>query len=337
MHKDKHSKQKGFAFLLIIVVIAIVTSLWISTRFEYIISFFKSYELEERETELTWAKDRLLQYAVLHPEVYLTDSSNAGQSAESIPAPGYFPCPDLDGDGDINSLNYETQCQNSVDFGGDGFVPDPDLAAGLGSCNGTDLCLGYLPRGISERHLYFAEQAKYYYFLDERFAFRNGDHAAKAPTGAAIQYIPMNPSEFNVAGSSPVLSINGKTGYVVVLIDPGLDGQLNGENADGDGDFQYNPLNSLMNDADNTDVVIGIHYDEWLNWVARRVCSEHQRFDGGNGDENNDGNTDAADEIYTGIDETIGHWFNDYDLATDRYGADWRGWVSQCPEDAYPQ
>ena len=64
-------------------------------------------------------------------------------------------------------------------------------------------------------------------------------------------------------------SIDGQSGYLLVLIDAGEDG-LSVANQQQEWAF-YNE-SSLSLSAENADRVIGIHIDEWLHWMTQRVC-----------------------------------------------------------------
>ncbi len=330
------SQQRGFIFLLTVVVIVIIAMLWISTKHQSLISIFKTNDIEADSYELASVKNRLLEYAVLQPEIYKTNDSNVYQSSEQIPAPGYFPCPDLDGDGDIEGA--ETSCSNpftdtTVDpIDKTGFVPD----AGV---------VGFVPSFIGTHHVHFAEAGRYYYFLDERFSAQNS--APDNDNDSLKRYAPMNPTQFvgdvtpvpaDGEPFEPVLTINGRRGYIALIIDPGADRSLDPNNADADRFFVSRT--SDLSDDPNTDKIVGITLEELNNAINRRLCVERFRYEGLDyADKDGDG---LPDEInpFTGIASDLRHWYNDYfykmpndpliDPANNPGGADWRKTNLKC-------
>lgn len=314
--------QKGFIFILVVVVVSIVTALWLSTKHQSFIGYFKSQSVDSDLEELNLVKERLLQFAVLQPEIFLTDSGGVASDEDKIPSPGYFPCPDEDGDGTLSTA--ETSCFNEFDAAYPivtGFVPDPDSASGLGTCNGSSVCTGYVPKEISTRNFYFGEAGRYFYFLDERFVSQNPNYNTSS---GEKRFAPLHPDVLNPDAGvlSPVLVLNGKPNYVVIIIDPGRDGLLDSENGDGDPDFAYNPSVLSVRESDNIDKVVGISYSEWLAWIARRVCAESGRYLG-------------SDDDYEAI-STVKHWVKNYDVTINPRGSNWEDWVSQCPVANYP-
>jgi len=319
-------KQNGFVIMLFIVVVVIIASLWLSTKHQSLISIFKNEQIEQDLSELKLVKARLLEFAVLQPEIYMTDSSSGDmEGSDKIPPPGYFPCPDLNGDGSLNST--EANCGNPLISGvaGSGYVPDPTSAVGLGSCNGTEMCSGFVPANISTRNVFFAEAGRYFYFLDERFSAQNTNYNNVGGTGPK-RYAPLYPD--NLVGDpasasnsldpfDPILSLNGVGGYVALIIDAGDDG-LDAANKDGDANFVSGTPD--ITDSDTADQIIGITYNEWIALVAHRVCVERRRLQG----------IDPSGD-YTDIDSTMQHWYNDYDATTNPGGGNWRSWGAVCP------
>lgn len=314
--------QKGFALLLTAVVLVVIASLWLSTQHEYLFSVFKNEQLEENMDELEAVKTKLLQFAVLQPEIYKTDTSGDMQDATQIPSPGYFPCPDLDGDGVL--LGTETSCGNPwiSGTGGTGYVPDPTSAVGLGTCNGSSICVGFVPSAITTRNFYFGEAGKFYYVLDERFSNQNPNYV----NNNLKRYAPLYPD--NLVGDpatasnsldpfEPILSLNGVGGYIALIIDPGTDG-LDSEN--NGADYIFSSSGTSLQNSEQTDRIVGITYNEWMSLVVHRVCVEQKRIEGKIVD-------------YVDIDDPlpIKHWYNDYDLSSNPGGGSWRTWGEVCP------
>lgn len=334
--------QKGFIFLLTLVVIVLIALLWISTQHYSLISIFKTNDIQADASELELVKERLLEYAVLHPEIYTTDDSNAYQNSEQIPAPGYFPCPDLDGSGDL--VDAETSCYNPFypgatvppDEDSTGFVPD----AGV---------VGYVPAFIGSHHVHFAEAGRYYYFLDERFANQNPHYV----NDGQLRYAPMNPLQFtgDIADLpegpldpaapppfEPVLTLNGKRGYIALIIDPGADGLLdtpNSQDTDGLVDRHFVSRASDLSDDPNTDKIVGITLQDLDNAINRRLCVERFRYEGLEyADADGDGVPDEVNP-FTAIASDLKHWYNDYvyvpsSLDNNPGGADWRKTDLKC-------
>jgi hypothetical protein len=311
-------RQQGFVLMLMVVGVVIVASLWLSTKHQGLISLFKDEQIEQDLVELKKVKQRLLAFAVLQPEIYLTDTGGVMQDNTQVPAPGYFPCPDLDGSGSLDAT--ETSCGNPFISGtpGTGFVPDPNSAVGLGSCTGGgSVCSGFVPERISTRNLYFAPAGRYYYVLDERFTFQNPNYV----NNGLLRYAPLNMTGFDPADADaqndPVLSLNGEGGYIALIIDAGTDGLASVNN---DGDAHFVSQVDFMSDADTADKIVGIRYNEWAVLVAHRVCAERGRFLG------TDGSGDYAD-----VGENTRHWYNAYDETANPGGANWRAWGVACP------
>lgn len=300
--------QKGYGVLLIVSALMVVATLIASSYFQNLISYFSSKQIQQNLYQMQLVKQRLLNFAVLQPEIYLTNSSSQLQSSIEAPAPGYFPCPDLDGDGYL--LGGETTCGNiylptaSIPQQ-TGFVPDPLNNFGGENCNGSSACMGYVPQKIVSREVYFAPAKRYFYVLDERFSFQNGYHF----NNGQKRFSPLNPSAFTA--QAPRLALNGVQGYVLLIIDPGTDG-LDEDNADGDFDF-VSPKKILpQNDA--LDQIIGVTLEEWRMLISIRACVTLKRFSNGL-------------NVYPSLPNAQAHWLNAYHALNNPAGT---GWREQC-------
>lgn len=283
--------EAGYALLFYIVFMVIAGSIAFGLiGKKYALNFFYLHQ-DAVQQKLLAIKNKLLDTALVSPETYLlTDGDPATSSA--IPGPGYFPCPDTDGDGQLTGA--ETSCGNTVT----GFVE------------------GELPREIASRNLYYNPvwdgTFTVHYVVDERFVINNKCYITR--------FFPIN-SEMKVAGTfptpvgtsnctgiaqgnpapAPSLSLNGRSGYVMLLIYPGEDGALATENLDGDSNFQSG--------QGGDDVVVGITFSEWAERMRHRVCRERGHW--------------------RQIDAKIRHWYNEYnsDTSSPNYnpvGQDWR-------------
>lgn len=343
-HQYKHQqRQKGFVLLLVIVVIAIIASLWISVKHQSLISIFKTHDINADFSDIELVKDRLLEYAALHPEIYTTDGDDDVdyRTASQIPAPGYFPCPDLNGDGQL--LGAETGCFNPFNPGGS--VPDEDNT-GFVPDSGV---LGFVPSYINTHHIHFAEPGRYYYFVDERFVAQN--------TGPDYinddlkRYAPMNPLNFvgdisaavdNLSAFEPLLTLNGKSGYIALVIDAGNDGldvANNLDAADGLVDRHFISGASVLSEDPNADKIVGITYSDWNNAINRRLCIERFRYKGLEyADEDGDGSPDEVNP-FTEIADDIKHWYNEYvytgygAAGNNPGGTNWRSTSMKCKYD----
>ncbi|MDG6774777.1 hypothetical protein QCB45_10575 [Thiomicrorhabdus sp. ZW0627] len=313
--------------MLFIVVVVIVAALWVSTKHQSLISVFKNEELDQELYALKQVRKRLLNFATLQPEIYMTDSGSGNlEGSDKIPGVGYFPCPDLDGDGQTTGV--EDNCGNpllpaSAEPQKTGFVPDPYLNVGLGSCNGAGVCTGYVPREISTYNIYFAPAGRYFYFLDERFSTQNTNYNNVGGVGPK-RYAPLYPNRLGgdplSATSStdsfdPVLTLNGVGGYVAIIIDAGDDGL---DAANNDGDYNFVSGTPDLSDSEGADQIVGITYEDWIALMAHRVCVEKGRIEG-------------VDADYTDIDHALPHWYNDYNATTNPSGGNWRTWGIVCP------
>lgn len=91
----KASKQEGFMILMILMMLTVGAAVWFGTYGEIRTNSMKIESDDRNLLELQSIKNRMLAYAVLHPEIYADESI--------IPGVGYFPCPDTDGDGVSNT------------------------------------------------------------------------------------------------------------------------------------------------------------------------------------------------------------------------------------------
>ncbi|MBO1926955.1 hypothetical protein J3998_05145 [Thiomicrorhabdus sp. 6S2-11] len=306
------TSQSGIAVILVVTVIAIVAALWISSKHGTIIGNFKSKEIESEFIELKQAKDRLMQFALLTPELYHLQSLSGFD--EPIIGPGYFPCPD----GAVGGSVTEPVATDGIaDWDTCSTGADP-VGSIVGDAN--MLLWGYLPRIASNTSLgnlfAFGAERKLLYFVDRRFVLPSkdyGDNESLPATNATSvidetgRFAPLTPQTIAIGGSGS-LTLNGATGIVAILVDPGSDNKLN-EVTRVDGNFFYSIPNSSITSEDPTiDKLVVLTYEQnWLPLVARRVCRERARFtrnyagyiDNDNADSDNDETTDI-DPIYQG-------------------------------------
>lgn len=318
MASHNQKSEYGFITLLMIVVISIIVTLWLSTQHQSIISIYKTKQIQTDFYELEQVKRRLLAYATMHPEYY--------QVGDGVPAPGFFPCPDLPVAGDVDG-SPESSCSNPFKPGQavlpyeahTGFVPD----------SGS---IGYVPESITSKHVYFAEKKRYFYFLDERFSYNNG-----AYPDSEYRFAPMNLLQFvgevhsGLTSSTdkfePVLTLNGKTGYIALIIDAGDDELLDAENsvdAEGYVDRHFVSYATDLSEDPNEDKIVGITFEEWSNAVNRRACIERFRY----------GAIAYEDATlvnpFTAVPEGMRHWYNDFHTTNNPEGTNLRSIDLEC-------
>jgi len=335
----KHNKRRhnGFILMLMLVVMVVGAAAYFSV---YAKNWLFGRDAEDyvlTMQSLQTIKQKLLTFAVLQPEIYQSDlisNTRTYKDLNRIPGVGYFPCPDLDGDGSV--LGAETSCGNPRD------VNDTT----------TGFVLGYLPVGFTTRHVFFGAQApkQYCYVVDERFV--NGNNVYN--NGATGRYAPLNtdltPASAPDSGSPPALpnntvpwiNLDGQDGYVVLIIDPGapqqfLDGFVQDRTQAGDaiariGDYLDRRFDGQSNLLDHNadlnryffsqskgaigvnDIVVGITFKEWQAAMLKRLCQQKPQFDLIDSDVNQ-----------------LAFWLNDYNAVSNPAGGQWRAILnSQC-------
>lgn len=324
--------QSGFVFGVIIVIMVLGATAFFGL---YAKNWLFQNQDQTRLTalhQLNDVKQQLLKYAQFQPELYLSDlhsNTRTYKESEKIPGLGYLPCPDLDGDGSV--LEAETSCGNPRNISDDttGFV------------------YGFLPIGFTTRNIFFGglQPKQFYYVVDERFV--NGNNAYN--NGSTGRYAPLNPSlspaQAPDSGSSvlpdgtpPWIDLNGREGYVALIIFPNAvqvfpDGYAQdrtqaGNAQDRIGDYldrRYDESGARVNgnaDGDRfffsesnanigvNDLVVGITLDEWRESMLGRLCSQQQRL--------------------AEVPLESAYWLNDYDAEDNPSGSGWRAWLGEC-------
>lgn len=247
------NKQQGFIFLIGLLVLVLGAGVWFGTVANLQSNGMQIEKKNEHIRELQRIKERMLTYAVMQPEIFRTNSgSTAVRAQEDIPGPGYFPCPDVNGDGDSDA-----------------------------PCGGTGVMFvtGLVPQSVSSRFFTFMDKPqeanRYWYAVDSRFLTQNLDYFYG---GVSKRFVPLNRASPPLAS----LTLDGRNDIVMVLIFAGdeVQGQnqsvlsannfLDLENGDGDADFI-----STFNDKERyNDHVIAITRTEWNAAVLSRVSKD---------------------------------------------------------------
>lgn len=248
------NQQAGYALLIFILLIIGAVSFPLMS---YVKTLNESAEqsLEKNKIkDLIQVKKNLLTYAAMVPELNSTDTSNVPYANDRVPGPGYFPCPDTDGDGLSDST-----CVSA----------------------GANWVVGRVPLRITSRNYSFINNVKganeqlLWYAVDARYVIRNDDYN----NPPIRRYAPLNPGSPGVGNH--FLTLNGEEDFVVILFyaNSPLSGQsrhsnspsdyLESENADGDADFSKQAMSDNFND-----LVIGIRHSEWAAEMRKRVASQ---------------------------------------------------------------
>ena len=221
MRAGKQKKQQGFIILMGMLALVLGAAVWFGTA-GTIRSESMSIVMQNKHVDdLMHIKQKMLQYAVLNPELFANSAS--------VPGPGYFPCPDTNANGDSDTgLNC---------------IP-----------NGGLYSIGMVPNRINSRFFNILnnkdDHSKYWFAVDSRFLVSNPDY-----TSATQRFGPLNidlPQLINTADNKslcdetplpatclPALTVDGRDEIVMVLFYTGeaLAGQDRGAFTGGDTTF----------------------------------------------------------------------------------------------------
>lgn len=288
----------------------------------------KQIKVTQTLSELNSIKQQLLTYAVFQPEIFqseLISNTVTNIPVADIPSPGYFPCPDDDGDGSLTG--GETQCGNPRVSGDDA----------------TGFDYGFLPVSFKTRNFFLkgAAPKEFYYVVADRFVNSSGSYN----NTSTHRYAPLNstltPAQAPDSGAPPALpdntppwlQINGSGNYVVLIIAPGSpqtfpDGTTQDRTQVGTaqsliGQYLDVRFNSAGVKIDNgnaagtrffysgqqtnptvNDVVVGITFDEWKKAVESRIKVQKT--------------------LLCDLSSSAQHWFNDYGAISNPAGSNWR-------------
>lgn len=191
MLQIKIKKQSGFIVLMGMLALVIGAGIWFGTLGSLRSNTMQIANKDKHINELHLIKDRMLAYAALHPEIY--------DDAANVPGPGYFPCPDIDGDG-----VSDTNC---------------DVNAGTNRL----FVLGKVPFKIAVRFFTFVDDSltdngNYWYAIDARFV----NSSARYATGTWARFSNLNntmPNDVNDSGGTlvPPFTVDGKANIVMAL------------------------------------------------------------------------------------------------------------------------
>lgn len=333
-------KQSGFILILLVVILLVGAVAYFvgATRN---LAWQLSTESKFTElNELNKIKKQLLLFAFSFSELYSTNSSGNMLDSKKVPAPGYLPCPY-----DVSVGNMSSECAGFVvDPSGTGnALANPGFVIGFLPAKVSSRYFYFLGNYVPQSSL----ASDYIMLVDERFVYKNSHYTSVS--GSSIQrYSPLNNNLINTgpANKKPVLRLNDDGNeYVALLIrsnstnlypaqdqatlrpiagltsanplsrfyghldkrfsDAALTTEVNGNQ---DNDFRF--FSAAKGNYGVNDVIVGISYDEWINVVKDRVCSQRDSLN----------DSDADD----------GFWFDAYDSSNNRTGASWRGRVTNA-------
>lgn len=298
---NSQKKQSGFIVLMGMLMLVLGASVWFGTLGTLKSDEMKIVRDQQYKEELRLIKQRMLNYAVLQPELFsaMTDE----------PGPGYFPCPDLNGDGvvqNVSGLN-ETSCGTH----------DPSSVDQL-------VVYGMVPYKFTNRNFVLIDSdldnRVYWYAVDARFVNNSQVFTSSANnrfSGLNVS-LPTEVAQNVTAGNSAPIFLDGEDQIVMVLFYAGeaLADKNQTRPSSNITDYLEQPsivegdavaFNSIGANPDTfNDYVIAITRGEWEAAVLARVSQ----------DNNSDGVPDLCDEdldgsgSFTTLDTEVNHWFN---------------------------
>ena len=280
-NQSQASNQSGFVVLLGMLMLVLGASVWFATAGSIRSDTMSIAQNTQHIDQLHRIKQKMLTYAVLHPEIY--------SDATVVPGPGYFPCPDADADG----------------------APD----TGCGDVGGVDalFLLGRVPYKISSRNFSFIDSnldnEKFWYAVDARFVASSSIYAFEA----SQRFAPLNidtPKEVVAAGGLNVapITLDGKDEIVMVLFYAGESLSTQSRPSLQSADYLEQPalnpgyktdfVSTGANENVFNDYVISITRAEWQSAVLSRVSQDVSP-------------EDQVPDLCANIVDTDASWFND--------------------------
>ncbi len=204
------SKQSGFVILMGLLVLILGAAAWYGSTGNLTSEKMKASEQKSYMAELERIKERMLTYAILNPELFDDGSSIF------IPGPGYFPCPDVSGNGNSDTTN---DCSRAGNLYAMGWIPQRVVARSF----------SFLPTGqeIENKRYWFAVDARflvdgqYAYDSSRRFAPLNIDTPSLVDPTANPTLDPSPCDETTgipiPATCVPPLTLDGREDIVMVL------------------------------------------------------------------------------------------------------------------------
>lgn len=323
-----HSKQSGFILMVMLVLMLLGAAAYFGNYAKNYGFTHRQHDVQKTLQELNLIKQQLLTYAVFQPELFqsnLVSNTVTNTEISNIPSPGYFPCPDMDGDGALSGA--ESPCSNPRVIGNDA----------------TGFDYGFLPVQFKTRNFFLKgiSPKEFYYVVEDRFVNASGDYN----NTTTHRYAPLNatltPSSGPDSGSPaalpdntlPWLQVNGSGNYVVLIIAPGVpqtfpDGTSQDRTLSGDAktvvrqylDMRFDASGNKIDNGNAAgtrffysgqqssptvnDIVVGITFDEWKAAMEARIKVQKS--------------------LLCNLSPGAAHWFNDYNAVSNPAGSNWR-------------
>lgn len=139
--------------------------------------------------QLEWVAQQLWLFSQQTPQIYATDTNGRFYDGDRVPSPGYFPCPDTNGNGQSN-----TPCGQ-----------------------GRETVIGWLPKKMATRSINFTpyHQPPFTILLavDSRYVIQNSDY-----NNPPIQrFAPLNPDQ---PGQASLIDRQGQQSVAILFIMP---------------------------------------------------------------------------------------------------------------------
>ncbi|QCU90786.1 hypothetical protein [Thiomicrorhabdus sediminis] len=278
--RDLH-KQSGYIVLMGMLVLMIGAMVWFGASGNVMVNRMMLQSNNEEVTQLEQIKQKMLAYAVMHPEVFANVTPKPGV--------GYFPCPDVDGDG------------------------LPDNPCGIKS--GTDqlYVFGNVPYQNTLQNFNFLDKQLdsrlYWFAVDSRFV----ENSALYSFATSSRFAPLNDqldthvTDIHHKQVAPIL-LDGDDEIVMVLFyagdtlasqaRPSVDAadyleqpvEIVGEN------IGFNSTGTAMQDFN--DYVIAITRSEWQAAMLMRLSRDNSP-------------ADQIPDMCVSVGAAGQHWFND--------------------------
>lgn len=284
--KFQNKNQSGFIVLLIMLILVLGAAAVFGT-----ISSLREEEMKieiqnENIRELNRIKDKMLAFAVLQPEIFYTEVSSGVADFSNIPGPGYFPCPDTDGDGLPN----------------DGYDKDGTLITGNLCGSTSTFVTGKIPVKSSDNRFTFIDNPRnanrFWFSVDSRYVTHNQI--------VSHRYLPLNADSPSIAN----LTLDGRTDIVMVLFYAGIPLGSQNQTTQNQSDFLdvgNAPVGDPLLDQSFftrngtpdifNDYVIAITREEWRAAVLSRVSKDTNP-------------NNSVSDLCAAINPTDTHWFN---------------------------
>ncbi len=175
VHKNKaHLKESGFVLLMGLLILVLGAAAWFGTQGNIRSEGMKQDVQGGYVSTLQLVKERMLTYAILHPELF--DSTPPGTPPGSpnidldLPGIGYFPCPDISGN---QQSETGKECSRSGSLYAMGWVPQKVINRNF----------SFLPSNLPR------ENRRYWFAVDARFLV---DGEAYRYGSVANRFAPLN-------------------------------------------------------------------------------------------------------------------------------------------------